>query len=94
MSKKSKNETQVEGDSLTPAEIARAKRKATHEEKNLLEVKKEDSEEEFRKFFAQKRVSLNLNPSLEGVIWLHFKAYKFDKKDKFSDGLKHFGIGE
>ena len=74
-------------------EIAKAKRKAAHEAKEA-KAKIEDSREEFRKFFAQKKSKLALAPSLENVLWLHFKAYGFDKKENFSAGLKHFGIGE
>jgi hypothetical protein len=75
------------------AEVAKAKRQAIHAAKEATE-KTEDSKEEFRKFFAQEKSKLNLSPSLESVIWLHLKAYGFDKKEKFSSGLKHFGIGE
>jgi hypothetical protein len=28
---------------------------------------------------------------LEQIIWLHFQAAGFDKKDKFEQGIKHFG---
>jgi hypothetical protein len=75
------------------AETAGAARRAAHEAKQSLQGK-EDSREEFRKFFAQKKAKLNLAPSLESVVWLHLKAYGFDKKESFSSGLKHFGIGE
>ena len=74
-------------------ESAKAARQAAHAAKES-EKCKEDSKEEFRKFFAQKKSNLNLSPSLENVVWLHFKAYGFDKKESFSSGLKHFGIGE
>lgn len=75
------------------ADVAKAKRRAAHEAK-LTKENAEDSREEFRKFFAKLKTKLDLSPSLESVIWLHFKAYNFDKKDNFSAGLKHFGIGE
>ena len=74
-------------------ESAKAARLAAHAAKEP-EKCTEDSKEEFRKFFAQKKSNLNLSPSLENVVWLHFKAYGFDKKESFSSGLKHFGIGE
>ena len=75
------------------AESAGAQRRAIHASKEV-EKKPEDTKEEFRKFFAQAKTKLNLSPSLESVIWLHLKAYGFDKKESFSSGLKHFGIGE
>jgi len=50
------------------------------------------SKEDFRVFFSQSKNKLNLDPKLEEIIWLHFKAAGFDKKDKFEEGLAHFGI--
>jgi uncharacterized membrane protein len=77
----------------TAAEIAKAKRLAAHEEKEA--VKKVDNDkEEFRKFFAQKKAKIGLSADLEEVLWIHFKSYGFNKKESFSSGLKHFGIGE
>lgn len=74
-------------------EDARARRKQAYE-LSRIDKKNEDSREEFRKFFAQNKLKLELSSSLEDVLWLHFKAYGFDKKESFSAGLKHFGIGE
>jgi len=51
-----------------------------------------NTKEEFRKFFIQKKNELKLDPSLEEVIWLHFQSCGFDNKDKFLEGLKHFGF--
>lgn len=95
MGKKDRNhEGYDDSDSQESAmEIAKAKRKAAHEAKEA-KAKVEDSREEFRKFFAQKKSKLSLSSSLENVLWLHFTAYGFDKKENFSAGLKHFGIGE
>jgi hypothetical protein len=92
MAKYDKDQRQ-ESISENAAEIAGAARRAAHAAKEAAEVK-EDSREEFRKFFAQKKSKLNLSASLESVVWLHLKAYGFDKKESFSSGLKHFGIGE
>ena len=78
---------------LSASEIAKAKRLAAHQAKEASN-ESEDSKEEFRKFFAQIKASKNISASLESVIWLHFKAYGFDKKESFESGLKHFGIGE
>lgn len=47
--------------------------------------------EEFRKFFIQINTKLKLNRNMEDVIWLHLKASGFDKKEKFNEGVLHFG---
>lgn len=58
-----------------------------------LTVKKveEGTREEFRKYFTRIKRQLNLASDLEEVIWLHLKASGFDKKDKFEQGINHFG---
>jgi hypothetical protein len=53
--------------------------------------KKEDSREEFRKYFLKLNKKLNLNKSLEEVIWIHLKTINHDKKELFDKGVKHFG---
>lgn len=72
---------------LTPAEM----RKATHDAKLATKGPIEDSREEFRKYFVGLKRKLNLAPELEHVIWLHLKAVGMDKKDKFNEGVTHFG---
>jgi len=72
---------------LTPAEM----RKATHEAKLAKKGAIEDSREEFRKYFVGLKRQLNLGPELENVIWLHLKAISMDKKEKFNEGVTHFG---
>ena len=52
---------------------------------------KEDNRESFRKFFIKIKGKLKLTSDLEEVIWMHFVRSGFDKKEKFEDGLKHFG---
>ena len=51
----------------------------------------ENTKEEFRKFFIQIKKKFGLKKEMENVIWLHFKAAGFDKKEKFDEGVKHFG---
>lgn len=51
----------------------------------------ENDREEFRKFFIGLKRKLNLESDLENVIWLHLKAIGMDKKEKFNEGVKHFG---
>lgn len=80
MAKESKKEE------LTPAEM----RKATHEARKA-KLEPEDSREEFRKYFVGLKRQLNLQPELEQVIWLHLQAVNMATKDKFNDGVKHFG---
>ena len=54
-------------------------------------VIEENTKEEFRKYFTRIKRQLNLSSDLENIIWLHFKASGFDKKDKFDEGIIHFG---
>lgn len=51
----------------------------------------ENDREEFRKFFIGLKRKLNLESDRENVIWLHLKAIGMDKKEKFNEGVKHFG---
>lgn len=50
-----------------------------------------DSREEFRKYFTVLKRKLKLAPELENVLWLHLKAIGMDKKEKFNEGILHFG---
>lgn len=52
---------------------------------------KPDSREDFRKYFLKLNKKLNLNESLEEVIWIHLKTIKHDKKELFDKGVQHFG---
>jgi len=70
---------------------AREKRRQAHEAKNSTNSGVDKSREEFRKFFIKVKSKLGLEKSMEQVIWTHFKAAGFDKKEKFEDGIKHFG---
>lgn len=66
-------------------------RKAAHEAKMAKKEAIEDSREEFRKYFVGLKRKLGLAPELENVIWLHLKAVNMAQKDKFNEGVKHFG---
>ena len=72
---------------MTPAEM----RKAIHEAKLDKKGAIEDSREEFRKYFVGLKRKLNLQPELEQVIWLHLKAMSMATKEKFNEGVTHFG---
>ena len=52
---------------------------------------KNNNREEFRKYFLKLNKKLNLNKSLEEVIWIHLKTINHDKKELFDKGVKHFG---
>lgn len=88
MSKKKKS-TSVDVDKI---ELAKQKRLNSFLSKNKETKQVDNKKEDFRKFFAKLKSKNNLDASLEAVIWLHFKDYNFDTKDKFEQGLKHFGL--
>jgi hypothetical protein len=52
---------------------------------------KDNNREEFRKYFLKLNKKLNLNKSLEEVIWIHLKTIEHDKKELFDKGVEHFG---
>jgi hypothetical protein len=52
---------------------------------------KNNNREEFRKYFLKLNKKLNLNKSLEEVIWIHLKTIEHDKKELFDKGVEHFG---
>lgn len=54
-------------------------------------AEKTDDREDFRKYFLKLNKKLELDKSLEEVIWIHLKTIGCDKKEKFDDGIKHFG---
>lgn len=70
---------------------AKEQRRLAWEAKQIVENKKENSREEFRKFFIKIKGKLSLAQDMEEVVWKHFKAAGFDKKEKFEEGIKHFG---
>jgi len=82
-----KQEKKEEAKELTPAEM----RRATHEAKVSKKMLTEDSREEFRKYFVGLKRKLNLAPEIENVIWLHLKAVGMATKEKFNEGVTHFG---
>ena len=72
------------------------RKKASEARKKAWELKQkketpENSREEFRKFFIKVKEKLSLDREMEKVIWLHFTKTGFDKKEKFEEGIKHFG---
>ena len=55
------------------------------------EPKEEEIREEFKQYFTKLKRKIGLTSDLEQIIWLHLKASGFDKKEKFSAGVRHFG---
>jgi Holliday junction resolvase RusA-like endonuclease len=82
-----KQEKKEEVQGPTPAEM----RRASHEARNGKQIAIEDSREEFRKYFVELKRKLKLAPEIENVIWLHLKAVNMATKDKFNEGVTHFG---
>lgn len=78
-----KTETQE----MSPAEM----RRAAHEAKMSTKRVDEATREEFRIYFVELKRKLSLEPEIENVLWLHLKAIGMNKKDKFNDGVRHFG---
>lgn len=72
-------------------EKARKKRLAIALEKNEQKVEKSNDRHEFKKYFLKLSKKINIDKSLEEVIWIHLKTIKCDKKDLFDKGVKHFG---
>lgn len=71
---------------------AREKRKKAHEAKIQAKLSDEkQTREEFRKFFVKIKKKLSITADMENIIWIHIKASGFDKKEKFEDGIRHFG---
>ena len=85
--KKKEKDSSKEG--LSPREM-RLKLAETISAKQK-EPKEDEIREEFKKYFTKLKRKMGLGSDLEQIIWLHFKAYGFDKKEKFDDGIRHFG---
>ena len=83
---------QVEIDEVSMEEKAKIARERRIRKAGLTQDDvQENVREEFRKYFIRIKKSLNLSSDMEEILWLHFKACKFDSVDKFEIGLKHFG---
>ena len=71
-------------------EIKRKRREAGEAAKSAKQADL-NHREEFRKYFAKISGKLKLEKSMENVIWLHFQSCGFTEKEKFDEGIKHFG---
>lgn len=88
-----KKETEKEASKVVKKDIhaeAKRLRREAHEAKQAAEAK-DNSREDFRKFFVKIRKKLELSQDMEEVLWIHFKRRGFAKKDKFLEGIKDFG---
>lgn len=75
-----------------------AKKKKEEEKKMQTEVVKKPRElredevrTAFKNYFIKVKRKLKLDPSLENVIWLHFKSAGFAKPELFDKGIENFG---
>lgn len=51
-----------------------------------------DYKEEFEDFWAKNKKAYGKDKSLQNVIWVHLKAIKCDKPEKFEEGIENFGL--
>lgn len=72
-------------------EKARERRIALAKEMKQPEADNSDNREDFRKYFLKLSKKLELDKSLEEIIWVHLKTIKHDKKELFDKGINHFG---
>ena len=73
-------------------EKARKKRIALAEKRDIQKKdEKDNTREEFRKYFLKINKKLKIDKSLEEVIWIHMKTIGCNKKELFDKGIKHFG---
>ena len=91
MTRRKKEENKAEEAVKDRLAEAKAARRKAWEEKQAKKTVEENSRDEFRKFFIKIKGKLGLGKDMEEVIWIHFKSAGFDKKEKFEDGIKHFG---
>ena len=74
---------------LSPQELRKANYDAM---KKTSKVQREqDIREDFKRYFVKLKRKLNLDAQLEDIIWLHLKSTGCANKDKFDEGVKHFG---
>lgn len=72
-------------------EEARKIRASMHKASDVV-LTEQQKREAFRIFWAQEKSQYAMSADLEEVIWLHLKAMKMDVLEKFTDGIKHFGL--
>jgi len=89
MNKNDKKEESVE----MSIEEARALRAANHASRQK-EPTEKDNREAFRIFWAQEKAKYGKGKELEPILWLHLKAIGMDSPEKFTSGLKNFGLKE
>jgi len=53
--------------------------------------KESDVRKEFHKYFSKLKKKINLDSSLEDVLWLHLKSTGNNKPESFDKGVQHFG---
>jgi hypothetical protein len=73
---------------LTPREM----RIEMAKQKQANKASVSDDRKDFKKYFIKLKRKKNLSDKMEEIIWLHFKASGFDKKELFDKGILHFGL--
>jgi len=86
-----KQEDKVDFPILDKVAQAKEARKKAYDASKAVSNEKINNRDEFRKFFIKIKGKLGLSADMEEVIWLHFKSYSFIMKEKFEDGIRHFG---
>ena len=93
MTEEKKKKTTKKESTKDKFEKARKKRLALAKEKGIQKAEEKDnSREEFRKYFLKLNKKLKVDKSLEQVIWIHLKTIGCNKKELFDKGVKHFGF--
>ena len=59
--------------------------------KNSRPLREEEIKKEFKKYFIKLKRKLNLDPSLENILWLHLKSAGYAQSELFDKGIENFG---
>lgn len=54
-------------------------------------LREEEIRKEFKKYFIKLKRKLNLDPSLESILWLHLKSAGYAQSELFDKGIENFG---
>ena len=77
--------------------LEEARKLRLEQAKNIAISKVDESKnykEEWDLFWVKNRKSYSETKELGEIIWLHLKAIKHDKPEKFIEGIKNFGINK
>ena len=77
--------------SLSPKELRKKSWEEAQQNASLKGKRESDIRKEFKQYFIQLKRKLDLDASLEEIMWLHFKSAGYAKKESFNEGVEHFG---